>query len=294
MRIVFVGCVEFSRHALEKVLQLGGNVVGICTLGASAFNADHSDLGDIAKRQAIPCLDVADLNATESIEWLKAQQPDVVFCFGWSRLLKREFLSIPALGVVGFHPAALPMNRGRHPLIWALVLGLKETGSTFFFMDEGADSGDILSQEVVSISENDNAHSLYQKITATALRQIHDFLPKLCDGSFAAKRQNPSLVNYWRKRHRADGIIDWRMSSQSIHNLVRGLTKPYVGASFIHNGVEFKVWKTELIAEAPLNIEPGRVLRAGVGDGHVVKCGEGAIRLLHIEPDFLFTSGTCL
>jgi methionyl-tRNA formyltransferase len=67
MRIVFVGCVDFSRNALEKVLQVGGNVVGICTLGNSAFNADHSDLRDIAVRHEIPCLDVPDLNTYESL-----------------------------------------------------------------------------------------------------------------------------------------------------------------------------------------------------------------------------------
>ena len=85
-----------------------------------------------------------------------------------SRLLKEEILSIAPFGVVGFHATALPANRGRHPIIWALVLGLSETASTFFFMDEGADSGDILSQYKLSISENDNAESLYKKVIKVA------------------------------------------------------------------------------------------------------------------------------
>lgn len=292
MRIVFVGCVDFSRSALEKVLQLGGNVVGICTLGNSAFNADHSDLSDVAVREKIPCLDVPDLNTDESLAWLKERQPDVVFCFGWSRLLKREFLGIPRLGVVGFHPAALPQNRGRHPVIWALVLGLKETGSTFFFMDEGADSGDILSQAIIKISDADDAGSLYQKITCAALEQIGNFLSHLSDGTFERRRQDLSFANNWRKRQRTDGLIDWRMSAQSIHNLVRGLAKPYVGASFIHEGVEFKVWKTERVTDVPTNIEPGRVIQGGACP--VVKCGEGAVGLILTEPAFSCTPGVCL
>lgn len=292
MRIVFVGCVDFSRSALEKVLQLGGDVVGVCTLRNSAFNADHSDLSDIAVRHKIPCLDVPDLNTNDSLAWLKERQPDVVFCFGWSRLLKREFLSIPRLGVVGFHPAALPQNRGRHPVIWALVLGLKETGSTFFFMDEGADSGDILSQEIIKISDDDDAGLLYQKITRTALEQIENFLPRLSDESFEKRAQAPSATNSWRKRQRADGLIDWRMSAQSIHNLVRGLAKPYVGASFMHEGVEFKVWKTERVTNVPTNIEPGRVIQGGACP--VVKCGEGAVGLILTEPAFSCAPGVCL
>ena len=59
----------------------------------------------------------------------------------------KESLGFVHLEVIGFHLAAMPANRGRHPIIWALVLGLQETASTFFFMDEGADSGDIISQE---------------------------------------------------------------------------------------------------------------------------------------------------
>ena len=63
-----------------------------------------------------------------------------------------------------FSPGLTPQNRGRHPIIWTLALGLCETGSTFFFMDEGADSGDILSQKKITILPEDNAGSLYQKL----------------------------------------------------------------------------------------------------------------------------------
>ena len=85
------------------------------------------------------------------------------------------------MGIVGYHPAALPSNRGRHPLIWALVLGLTETASTFFFMDEGADSGDILDQRPVSILPSDDAKSLYERISQVAISQIRDFVPRLTE-----------------------------------------------------------------------------------------------------------------
>ena len=101
--------------------------------------------------------------------------PDVIFCFGWSRLIKKTLLNIAPLGVIGFHPALLPANRGRHPLIWSLILGLKESGSTFFFMDEGADSGDILSQLNVSISEMDDAGTLYVNVQSSAVDDIDTF-----------------------------------------------------------------------------------------------------------------------
>lgn len=72
------------------------------------------------------------------------------------------------MGVIGFHPAALPNNRGRHPIIWALALGLNETASTFFKMDEGADTGDIVSQVKIPICESDYAADLYENIMCAA------------------------------------------------------------------------------------------------------------------------------
>ena len=103
----------------------------------------------------------------------------MIYCFGWSLL--DESLSIAPLGVMGFHPAKLPQNRGRHPIIWALALGLDETASTFFKMDLGADSGAILSQEVIEIKPNDNATSLYENILTVAERQVQEFTIELAN-----------------------------------------------------------------------------------------------------------------
>jgi methionyl-tRNA formyltransferase len=285
MRIVFIGAVEFSQHALELLLSMDADVVGICTLKESQFNADHVDLSNIGARHGIPCLYANNINSEDSLEWVKEKAPDVVFCFGWSKLLKLELLALPPLGIVGFHPAALPANRGRHPLIWALVLGLKETASTFFFMDDGADSGDILSQRNILIDEHDDARILYSKITKAALLQIQEFVPLLEARCFPRVPQNSLLSNTWRKRGAADGQIDWRMSATPIHNLVRGLSKPYIGAHFVFEGQEFKVWKTEVVRDVANNIEPGKVLRLD-NSNPVVKCGDNAVCLLLTEPKF--------
>lgn len=293
MRIVFIGSVDFSRRALERLLARGANIVGVCTLRESSFNSDYCDLGIISDINNIPYVYASDLNAPEQIHWIRNLRPDIIFCFGWSKLLKRELLDIPPMGVVGFHPSALPKNRGRHPLIWALVLGLKETGVTFFFMDEGADTGDILSQQRIIIDDEDDAGSLYEKVAALALNQIDSFLPLLVSRTFPRNKQDNSIANTWRKRGRADGLIDWRMSAKCIHNLVRGLTKPYVGASFVAHGQEIKVWKSVVVNCNFPNAEPGKVLMKD-GAQVVVKCGEQAISLLDTEPPINLDVGAYL
>jgi len=293
MKILFIGSVQFSRSALELLIRLEAEVVGICTLDRAPFNSDHVDLSELGQRHGIPVLLADDINSDKAVEWIKERAPDVIFCFGWSRLLGQEVRNLAPLGAIGYHPSALPANRGRHPLIWPLVLGLRETASTFFFMDDGADSGDILSQRSLSIDDDDDAGTLYAAVTDIALRQIEDFLPRLSEATYQRIVQDPQAATTWRKRGRQDGLIDWRMSARSIRNLVRALTRPYVGASFMRADLEVKVWKAAIVQGAPENMEPGRVWRV-TADGPVIKCGEEAICLVATEPQLNLQAGDYL
>jgi len=284
MKIVFIGTVEFSKRALEKLVDIKAEVVGVCTKEKSNFNSDFIDLTSVCKENRLPYKYIDDINSKENIEWINSLNSDIIFCFGWSSLIKKELLELPPMGIVGYHPAKLPQNRGRHPLIWALALGLEKSASTFFFMDEGADSGDILSQVEFEIDYEDDANSLYNKVTNIALKQIEDFLPKLENQSYKRIKQDHSKANYWRKRTKNDGEIDFRMSSRAIYNLVRALTKPYVGAHLIYKEKEIKIWKIEEVECNLKNIEPGKILE--VKDNKIlVKCYDNAVRILEHEFD---------
>jgi methionyl-tRNA formyltransferase len=293
MKILFIGAVNFSAYALRKLINMKVNVVGVCTLSHSSVNSDHCDLTPIARDANIPSRITPNMNDDDVILWVRERDPDVIFCFGWSKLIREPLLNMPKLGIVGFHPAALPANRGRHPLIWALVLGLKKTASTFFFMDEDADSGDILSQVEIHIDDADDAETLYSKVTEIAIKQIEDFVPKLAAGVVCRIPQDARQANTWRKRGHLDGRIDWRMTAHAIHNLVRGLTKPYVGAHFDHEFQKIKVWKTSIESAYPANIEPGKILEVD-NMGVVVKTGDCAIRLLNYEPKVSLSPGSYL
>lgn len=286
MKIFFIGTVEFSNAALEKLLSLNANIVGVGTMKQSPFNADFADLAPLCEKNKLQFRYIQDINAKNIVEWIQTLQPDVIFCFGWSSLLKTEILNAAPMGVIGFHPAELPQNRGRHPLIWALALGLHKTASTFFFMDQGPDSGDILSQRQVLIDYADDARSLYDKVTQTALKQIEELLPQLKQRNHPRYSQDNSLANTWRKRGKPDGKIDFRMHSCVVYNLVRALTRPYVGAHVKYNGQEIKIWR---VAEEYINmphIEPGKILDIQKGKP-LVKCSDNAVWLQEHEFDSL-------
>jgi methionyl-tRNA formyltransferase len=285
MKIVFIGSVKFSLSALELLLDLKSQIVGICTLKNSDSNSDFVDLSKISTEHGIPWIYSADINSQESINWIKSKEPDVILCFGWSKMLKKDVLNLPKFGVIGFHPTLLPANRGRHPIIWALSLGLQKTGSTFFFMDEGVDNGDLISQREIRIDVEDNAETLYEKLTNVALDQIREFLPNLKNGSIHRIKQNELQSNTWRHRSDKDGKIDWRMSAHAIHNLVKAISKPYPGAYFEYKNERIIVWKTSIILGTKENLEPGKIISISE-NGTVVKCGDESIQLHVTEPNF--------
>lgn len=293
MRIVFIGTVQFSLEALQKLVAINVDVVGVCTKETSVFNSDFADLIPLCKKNVIPYLYVNDINSKESIEWISSLHPDIIFCFGWSSLIKKELLNLSPIGIIGFHPAFLPQNRGRHPIIWALALGLHKTASTFFFMDEGADSGDILSQEEICIDYEDDAKILYNKIVQTALLQIEYFVPLLQKNIYVKVPQNDVLANVWRKRGRRDGQIDFRMTSNAIYNLVRALAKPYIGAHIEYKGHDIVVWKAQEVSCTVDNIESGKVLEV-LNGVILVKTYDGAIKILEHEFQELPTTGEYL
>lgn len=278
MKIAFIGCVEFSYRALELLYsQADADIVAVVTREKSAFNSDFKSLAPLAAKHDTPVFFAESNDQEQLCQFIETYKPDVIYCFGWSYLLKARVLSIASKGVIGFHPAALPQNRGRHPIIWAIALGLKETASTFFYMDEDADSGDIISQVAVDIADSDQAGDLYQKITDAAMEQIRDFTSKLANNCAERIPQDHSIANTWRKRGIKDGEIDWRMSATTIHNLVRALSKPYVGAHFVYGGNNISVWRSEIATQTiPQNYEPGLVVTLK-NNSFLVKCGIGGI-----------------
>ncbi len=284
MRILFIGCVESSYRLLKKLIEIKANVAGVITKEEAGQNSDYCDLRPLCAENDIPVCIVKNVNDSISMDFIKKCNPDIGFCFGWSQLLREEILEMFPQGVVGFHPASLPMNRGRHPIIWALVLGLDDTASSFFMLSQDADEGDVVSQIRVPILYEDDARSLYDKIMQTAEVQIEELVRAFENNRVSKTKQNIKSGNTWRKRNKADGEIDWRMSSRGIYNLVRALTRPYVGAHLIYDGNEYKVWKVQELEVTGLdNTEPGKVLAINPDGTIDIKTGENAVRLIDYD-----------
>lgn len=279
MRIAFVGTVKSSYELLSALLDNRFEIAGVITRMSSSYNADFEDLTPLCRSHGVPYLQVNKINSKEAYRFLEEIQADVMYCFGWSEIIKEDVFGIMNDNIYGFHPTLLPRNRGRHPIIWALVLGLEETGVTFFRMDQGCDSGDIASQKSIRIDYEDTAETLYHKILDSAKKQLIEMTSKMIKNELVLVKQNELEATYWRKRTKADGCIDFRMGSRQVYNLVRALSKPYSGAHLNLDGMDYKVWNIDEIDCSGLdNIEPGKVIEINE-NGMKVKCGDGAVIL---------------
>lgn len=279
-RYLFIGSVDYSASCLKALLKLRINVVGImCPYKSRAvFNSDYNDLSKVAAEFKKAVHYFKEINS--EIKYIKTLKPDIIFVLGLSHIIPSEILSIPSIGCIGSHPALLPQNRGRHPIIWAIANGLKKSGITLFWMNSGIDSGYILAQKEFVITSKDNASTVYGKIEKISREMLKENIPDLERGIIKRVRQGNSRVNYWRKRVKKDGEIDWRMSSKRIYDLVRALYRPYPGASLIFNKREYKLWKVKIIAGAKKfeNLEPGKVIAVNYPRFRV-KTGDGLIEI---------------
>lgn len=289
MRIIFIGCSKSSEALLRKCLDLKFNIVGVCTKETS-WNSDFCNLKKKFSNINIPFLYSQNINSKESVNWIKNKNPDLIFCFGWSQLLKKKILKLARIGSVGFHPSKLPQNKGRHPIIWTIALGLKTTASTFFLIqNEKVDTGKIISQKRIVIKKNETSSSLYEKLIITAKKQlvnVIDFFEKKKNkkkNRYSFKNKNE---NFWRKRNISDGKIDWRMSASAIDRLVKSLYYPYNYAHFCYNNKIIKVKDCKVISNknknSNSNLEPGKILIVKK-NSFDIKCGEGVIRINKID-----------
>lgn len=283
MNAVLVGAVECTGAILEAMVETPLSISAVVTPEPSigrARHADYLDLAPLCARYGIDCHRIA--NEAEVAGIVRRSKPDVLFVCGWSRLLSDDAVAAARLGGIGFHPAPLPIGRGRHPLIWTILLGLPEGAVTFFRMTPDADAGEILSQRRFAIARDETARTLMDKVKSEAKAAVSELVSSVvASGSLRGIPQNERDAVVWRKRSSADGRVDFRMTAESIDRLVRALTLPYPGATAVTgDGHMATIWRTEVLPrpEAARWAEPGRVV-AEIKGVPIVACGRDAVSL---------------
>lgn len=278
MIAVFVGAVEGSARALAALCESGHAPALVVTLPPerAGDHSDFADLGPLAARHGVPLHRTARTSAPETLAAIRALAPDVILVIGWSQLVGPEFRAIPRLGVLGFHPAALPRMRGRAVIPWHILTGQRQGGATLFWIDEGTDSGPIAAQAVFPIDpDRITARALYDRSVAEMLALLPPLMDRLSRDERPAIPQDHARATVCARRRAQDGIIDWRRPAAEIERLVRAVGPPYPGALTAGAGGPIAVAAARLHGREGYFIGlPGQVQQI---DGPVltVMCGDG-------------------
>lgn len=291
--IAIFGCVESSLTAIKSINRSRyGCLKCLVTTRKKGFNADYVDLSSYVGN-GVRIIYIEDVTENEITSIFESCKIKIGFCVGWSNLIPASIYNKFDY-FFAYHPSPLPIGRGRNPITWAIALGMKETASSFFLICNKPDAGDIVSQKSVVIMISDTARTLYDKLLAVLDVQIEEILLSIWKDKLVFKKQSTKLATYWRKRDESDRLIDFRMSSKSIYNLVRSLGPPYVYSQVFVNGKRCNVVKAYRIQKALGKfIEFGKVL--AVSDNIItVKTGDGAVGIQLFEKNLQISKGDYL
>ncbi len=273
-----------------KVLhQSGAQIVAVVTApdrpAGRGQKLQYSAVKVMAEELSIPVLQPEKLRDPEFQNALRSYQPDlqVVVAF---RMLPESVWSLPPKGTFNLHASLLPQYRGAAPINWAVMNGETKTGVTTFFLNHEIDTGNIIMQESISISPNDNAGVVHDRLMKLGAELVVKTVEAIANNKVEAFAQiDTQELKPAPKLFREDGRIDWNLTSEKIHNHVRGLS-PYPAAwTELIDGdkspLSMKVFETEIVSTTE-QLAPGAIDCDGK-DRMLVGTGDGAILVKELQ-----------
>lgn len=284
MKVVFMGTPDFAVGALEAIVQAGHEVTAVVTQpdkpkGRSG-QMQFPPVKECAVKYGIPVFQPVKVKEPEAVEELRKFEADIFVVAAFGQILTKEILDMPRLGCVNIHASLLPKYRGAAPINQVIIDGEKETGVTIQQMNEGIDTGDILSKVVVPIDKKETAESLFVKLEKAGAQLIVDTLVKIEKGEITPVPQDDSQASYVKMMKKSLGKIDWNKDAVVIERLVRGLNS-WPSAYTYFEGKSLKLWNCDVLEESCTE-EPGTMVRVNK-DSIDVATGNGVLRVLELQ-----------
>lgn len=250
MNVVFMGTPDFAVPTLNSLHDAKYNINLVITqkdkpkgrgkkLQYTPVKARALDLG-------LEVFQPENINDAKSINKLKEISPDFIIVTAFGQILKKEVLDIPKYGCINVHASLLPKYRGAAPINWAIINGETETGITIMEMEEGLDTGDMLSKKSIPIELEDDCSSLHDKLAILGGELLIETMDKILKGTCTKTPQDHDKSSYAPMIYKETGRIDWGKTGEEINNLIRGV-KPWPGAFTRYNGETLKVHRIKVI-----------------------------------------------
>ena len=277
MKLVFMGTPKFSVPALQALNESSHQICAVYSqpprpagrgkkLKVSEVHREALDMGLTVHHPK-------NFKSEKDQTIFRNLNADVAVVVAYGLLLPKPILSSPKLGCVNIHASLLPRWRGAAPIQRAIMEGDDETGICIMKMDEGLDTGPVLSSRKIQITENDTAKILSERLSLLGSNLIVEVLDKLSD--YKVQNQSTVGITYASKIHKSEAKIDWSLPAQTIDRKIRALS-PFPGAWTEINGERVKLLASKVIDEEN---EPGMVLDTGFS----IACGQKAVEITEAQ-----------
>lgn len=284
MKIIYAGTPDFAVPTLERLYEENypPNLV-ISQKDRRRGRGKKLQYTPVKKKAidlGIEVFQPEDINSKNSIEKIKSINPDIIIVAAFGQILKKELLDIPRYGCINIHASLLPKYRGAAPINWAIINGEKDTGITIMDMEEGLDTGDIISQRSIPIEEDDDSQSLHDKLSVLGSELIIETITNITRGKYKKTSQDDSLSSYAPRIFRETGKIDWNTKGEDIFNLVRGL-KPWPGTYSYYQDEVIKIHRVRIEPQIKKG-EPGEIVKVD-NNGIYVNCLDNTIVIEELQ-----------
>ena len=286
MKIVYMGTPDFAVPPLAALVENGYEVTAVITQPDKPKGRGKTLMPTPVKEEAlkheIPVYPPAKVRNPEFLETLKKLEPDMIIVAAFGQIIPKVILDMPQYGCINIHASLLPKYRGAAPIQQAVIDGEKESGVTIMKMGTGLDTGDMISQAVVELREDETGGSLFDRLAETGAELLIRTIPSIENGTAVyTKQPEESPTPYAAMITKQMGLLDFSKSAVVLERLVRGMN-PWPSAYTFLNNKTLKVWKCSVESGSCGKDVPGTITDVDKKGIHVA-CGEGTLILEEVQ-----------
>ncbi len=282
-----MGSGGFALPSLQVLLDSSHQVLGLITQPDKPAGRGHElrmpKTKSLALERGIAVHQPPKVRAEAAVELVRGIAPDVIAVVAYGQIIPASILAIPPRGILNVHGSLLPRYRGAAPIQWAIARGEAETGVTTMLMDAGLDTGPILLQKTIVISEDDTAATLEARLAPLGADLLLQTLSRWERGDLGGIPQDDAQATLAPRIKKEEALIDWSLLAAEIQCRVRAFDPWPVAFVALESG-PLRIWKAKVASEGGAEATPGRIL--GIDrDGLVVACGgQTALILESVQP----------
>ncbi len=234
----------------------------------------------LALKLNIPIMQPEKLRLPESMEQLRAWNPDLIVVAAFGQILKKDVLDLPRYGCINVHASLLPRWRGAAPINAAILAGDEETGVTIMQMDVGLDTGPMFAKKSIRLKPDDTTGSALQALSRVGADLLIETLAGYLAGNLKPVPQPEEGATYAPMLKKEDGLLDFTHPAIELERRVRAMN-PWPGAWFEWNGNPLKVMRASVVSGGEGLVSGSRFT---VDGRPAVQAAEGVLILDEVQP----------